>query len=143
MVFISGGDVEEGMQVLQKRGMDLLLEDLYIAGKPFFGISAGSIMLTKSWVRWRDPHDEASAELFSCLGLASVYCDTHGESDGWAELKALLRLCPEGTAGFGIVSGSALAVSVDGTVSSWGGEVHVFRKRKNDVLQEKSLKNKM
>ena len=139
LVFISGGDVEEGMKVVEKRGMDALLRSLHKAGKPFLGVSAGSIMLAKRWVRWRDPQDDASAELFSCLGLAPVLCDTHGESDGWAELQAMLRLCRAGTTGFGIVSGSALAVAGDGTVTALGGEVHVFRKKRTGVFQEESL----
>ncbi|MGA2642648.1 MAG: Type 1 glutamine amidotransferase-like domain-containing protein, partial [Spirochaetia bacterium] len=83
LVFISGGDVEAGMKVVEKQGMDSLLKNLHGAGKPFFGVSAGSIMLAKHWVRWHDPGDDASAELFPCLGLAPVLCDTHGEDDGW------------------------------------------------------------
>src|SRR5271157_2932533 len=140
LVFISGGDVEEGMKVLEKRGMDSLLISLHAAGKPFFGVSAGSIMLSRRWVRWRDPQDDDSAELFHCLSLAPVFCDTHGESDGWVELRAMLRLCRVGTSGFGIVSGSALAVAGDGAVTALGGEVHVFRKRKAGVFQEESLR---
>jgi peptidase E len=139
LVFISGGDVEEGMTVVREAGMDSLLQDLHKAGTPFFGVSAGSIMLAKRWVRWRNPDDDASAELFPCLGLAPVLCDTHGESDDWNELQAMLRLCRTGATGYGIVSGSALAVSTDGTVSALGGEVHVFQRRKQGVFQVKGL----
>jgi peptidase E len=140
LVFISGGDVEEGMKVVKQRGMTPLLKSLHAAGKPFFGVSAGSIMLAERWVRWSDPHDDESAELFPCLGFAPVLCDTHGESDGWIELQAMLRLCRTGATGYGIVSGSALAVLADGTVSALGGDVHVFRKRKAGVFQEESLR---
>ena len=70
LVFISGGDVEEGMRVLEEKGMTGFLRRLHRAGKLFFGISAGSIMLSRKWVRWRDPHDDGSAELFPCLGFA-------------------------------------------------------------------------
>jgi peptidase E len=140
LVFISGGDVAEGMKVVEQRGMTPLLKSLHKAGKPFFGVSAGSIMLAKRWVRWSDPRDDESAELFPCLGFAPVLCDTHGESDGWTELQAMLRLCRTGATGFGIVSGSALAVLADGTVSALGGDVHVFRKKKAGVFQEESLR---
>jgi cyanophycinase-like exopeptidase len=139
MIFISGGDVEEGMSVVQAAGMDSLLGDLWRAGKPFFGVSAGSIMLAKRWVRWRDPHDDGTAELFPCLGFAPVLCDTHGEADDWNELQAMLRLCRAGATGYGIVSGSALAVSPDGTVAALGGEVHIFQKTREGVSQGKSL----
>ena len=140
LVFISGGDVEEGMKVVDQRGMAPLLKSLWKAGKPFFGVSAGSIMLAKRWVRWSDPDDDATAELFPCLGFAPVLCDTHGEADGWVELQAMLRLCRVETVGFGIASGSAIVVAPDGTVSALGGDVHVFRKKKAGVSQEESLR---
>ena len=41
MVDISGGDVEAGMKVLEQRQILPFLRQLYEAGKPFFGISAG------------------------------------------------------------------------------------------------------
>ena len=87
LVFISGGDVEEGMRVLVEKEMTGFLRRLYRSGKLFLGVSAGSIMLARKWVRWRDPHNDESAELFPCLGLAPILCDTHGEGDGWEELK--------------------------------------------------------
>ena len=79
------------MRVLREKEMIGVLRRLHREGKPFFGTSAGSIMLASQWIRWADPNDEASAELFDCLGLAPVFCDTHGEDDGWEELQALLR----------------------------------------------------
>ena len=139
LIMISGGDVEEGMRVLQEKGAVPLLRRLWREGKPLFGVSAGSIMLAREWVRWTDPRNEASAQLFSCLGLAPVLCDTHGESDGWVELHALLSLCPVGATGFGISSGTALIVEGDGSVSALGGQVHVFRRRKSGVAQIESL----
>ena len=60
LVFLSGGDVEEGMRVLKEKGMTDFLRRLYRAGKPFFGISAGSIMLARQWIRWRDPDDDSN-----------------------------------------------------------------------------------
>jgi hypothetical protein len=107
--------------------------------KRFFGISAGSIMLARQWVRWADPKDDDSAELFPCLGFASVLCDTHGEAEGWTELTALLALSPVGTTGYGIVSGSALFVQGK-KMCALGGEVHVFRKRKTGVARLASLR---
>jgi cyanophycinase-like exopeptidase len=139
MVFISGGDVEEGMKVLKADGMLPFLRRLASSGKPFFGISAGSIMLARSWVRWSDPKDDESAELFPCMGFASVLCDTHGEGDGWTELKVLLSLAPVGSTGYGIVSGSGLLVHDDGKVAATGGEVHVYRRCATGVVQQASL----
>ncbi len=139
IVFVSGGDVEEGMKVLEEKGIVPFLRQLHAAGKPFFGISAGSIMLARAWVRWTDPGDDATAELFPCLGFAPVICDTHGEADDWTELKAALALKPVGAVGYGIVSGTALVVEKDGSLGARGGEVHVFKRRKTGVAQLPSL----
>jgi peptidase E len=135
VVFVSGGDVEAGMKVLTRRHMVEFLRDQYQKGKPFFGSSAGSIMLAKSWVRWRDPDDDSSAELFPCLGIAQVYCDTHGEDTGWEELRALARLIPAGIISYGIASGAALVANPDGAVHALCGDVHCFT-REVDVVNE-------
>ena len=139
IVFVSGGDVEAGMRVLEEQGMISFLRVLYRAGKPFFGVSAGSIMLARSWIRWRNPHDDSSAELFPCMGFAPVLCDTHGEGDEWGELKAALALCPIGTLGYGIVSGSALIMESDGSLIARGNDIPVFCRRKAEVMQVESL----
>ena len=139
LIFVSGGDVEEGMRVLREKGMISVLRDLHQRGKIFFGTSAGSIMLARQWIRWRDSDDDASAVLFDCLGLAPIFCDTHGEDDGWEELQALLRLSPVGTIGHGIVAGAGLIVNPDSTVSAIGGETHRFQKKGSGVVQIESL----
>ena len=128
IVYISGGDVEHGMQVLAEKNMVDFLVGLYRQGKPFFGISAGSIMLAKEWIRWRDPDDDTTAEVFPCLGMAPVICDTHGEQDGWEELQALLKLEKDNTTGYGIVSGTAIKVFPDGKIEALGGAVHQYTK---------------
>lgn len=117
-VFMSGGDVEAGMRVIQEKNLSGFFRELYQDGKVFFGGSAGSIMLAKEWVRWRDPDDEATAEIFPCLGLAPVICDTHAEEDDWEELKAALALKEDKTLGYGIPSGGCLRVYPDGKVEA-------------------------
>lgn len=153
VVFVSGGDVEEGMRVLREQGMVSVLGSLYRQGVPFIGVSAGSIMLADRWVRWTDPDDDGSAELFPCLGFAPVLCDTHGEGpkpetrtpngcgpeEGWEELRAALTVSPPGTVGYGIVSGTALVVEPGGRVSALGGEAHVFRRETAGVVQLPNL----
>jgi cyanophycinase-like exopeptidase len=126
VVFLSGGDVEAGMKILEKHAMTDFLRDQYEMGKPFIGVSAGSIMLAKNWVRWRNSEVDSSAELFPCLGIAGVYCDTHGEVDEWAELVTLSRLIPDGSVSYGITSGAALIVHTDGSVRACAGEVHRY-----------------
>jgi peptidase E len=122
VIFVSGGDVELGMGVLERTGAMGLLRELHRAGKPFIGISAGSIMLAGRWVRWADADDDSTAESFPCLGLAPLLCDTHAEGDDWEELKMLLKLTGA-PVGYGIPSGAALHVAPGGSVSALGKPV--------------------
>jgi peptidase E len=138
IVFMSGGDVEEGMRILEEKEMIEFLQDHYQQGKLFIGLSAGSIMLAKSWVRWGDPDDDSSAELFPCLGIAQVYCDTHDE-DEWEELQVLTGLVPDECACYGIPSGVGLAAYPDGSVRALGGAVHRFTRKDGKVVRLKNL----
>lgn len=90
LVFVSGGDVEAGMNVLHERGVLPVFRALAREGRPILGISAGSIMLGRAWVRFAE--DGGPPALFPCMGLAPVYVDAHDEEAGWAELRVLLRL---------------------------------------------------
>ncbi len=138
-VFVSGGDVEAGMQVLERRGIAGMFADLYRQGKFMFGVSAGSIMLADRWVRWRDPDDDSTAELFSCLGVAPVICDTHGEGEGWEELRAAVGLSPEGTLGYGITSNTCLRVLPNGRVEALAGPVARYVRRSGSVVKRTDL----
>jgi len=135
MVFISGGDVEAGMQVMEKRNILPFLRQLHVSGKPFFGLSAGSIMLARQWVCWDDPTDDSTARVFPCMGFAPLLVDTHGEEELWKELQVLLRLTPEGTLGYGIPTGAGLRVGPDETVEAVGNPVHRYTRHNNHVLR--------
>jgi cyanophycinase-like exopeptidase len=135
IVFVSGGDVEAGIEVLREKNMLDFLTGLYRQGKPFFGISAGAIMLAARWVRWRDSDDDASAELFPCLGFAPIICDTHDEQGGWEELQAALALEKEGARGYGLASGSAVKVFSDGSVEALDGTVYQYVRRGDKVVR--------
>ncbi len=114
LVFMSGGDVEHGMNILNERGVADELRGLARAGKPFIGISAGAIMTCKSWVRFPDD-DDAKAETFECLGIAPLHMDAHSEADGWPELRTLVRLLARGDAGavaYGVPSKGCLRVEL-------------------------------
>lgn len=122
LVFVSGGDVELGMNYLELSGLIPFLKQLYDAGKVFLGLSAGSIMLAQSWVRWPDAGNDATVETFPCLGLAPLFCDTHAEKEEWDELKVLLKLTGAAV-GYGIPSGAALRVSANGSLLALGKPV--------------------
>ncbi len=135
IVFISGGDVDYGMQVLHEKNMVSFLRELHRQGKPFFGISAGSIMLAERWIRWPDSEDASSAELFPCLGFAPVVCDCHDEDAGWEELREALGLEKVFEGGYGLVSGSGIRVSPDGSVEAIGMPVHRFIRQGDTVTR--------
>jgi peptidase E len=139
IVFISGGDVDRGMRVLREKNMIDCLSTLYQQGKPFFGTSAGAIMLAKEWVRWRDPDDNTSAELFSCLGFATVICDCHDEEGGWQELKAALRLEEDNVRGYGLVAGTAIRVFPDSKIEALGGAIHQYVRRGKQIIRSPDI----
>ena len=126
-VFISGGDVDAGMRWLELHRMKDFLKRLYDNGTLFFGISAGSIMLGSRWVRWEDPDNDDSAELFDCLGLAPLICDTHAEGDDWVELKTAVKLAGKDACGYGIPTSGVIRVAPDGTLTGIENEVVVYR----------------
>ncbi len=130
-VFFSGGDVDEGMDVVTRHRLAPFLSELYRGGKLLFGISAGSIMLARAWVRFRDD-DNSVGELFSCLGIADILCDVHDEEENWRELRALLKLSPDSSIGYGIRAGSAIVVDPHGTVEPMR-KIDTFAKQGNVV----------
>jgi cyanophycinase-like exopeptidase len=116
-VFMSGGDVEHGMRILDERGVSDHFRKLAKQGKPFIGISAGSIMTGLGWVRFPDEGDEARAEPFPCLGIAPVYMDAHSEEDDWSELRVLMQLLGKkhpDVVGYGVPSKGCLHVELGG-----------------------------
>jgi peptidase E len=128
-VFVSGGDVKEGMRPIQDRELAPFLKGLYDSGTLFFGISAGSIMLGTHWVAWEDTNEDSSAALFDCIGIAPVVCDTHAEEDGWIELIAAMNLMKEGRTGYGIPTGGTLRVNPDGTIAALDKPVACYVKK--------------
>ena len=88
-VFVGGGDVEAGMDVLRRAQLVANIHAAAARGVVFAGMSAGAIMLGERWIRW--PHEDAGddeAETYECLGLAPCSLDTHGEGDDWREARS-------------------------------------------------------
>jgi peptidase E len=138
-VFFSGGDVEGGMALLSRHDLVPFLTDLYKNGTLFFGLSAGSIMLGTKWVRWEDPEDESSSELFDCTGIAGILCDTHAENENWEELKAAVRLSGENAIGYGIPTNAIICVRPDSSISALGKPVVCYTNRAGQVVKDNDL----
>ena len=126
LIFISGGEVEDGMKWLIKHGLVPYLKELYAQGKRFIGVSAGVIMLGSLWVRWDKPEDDSTAQLFDCLGIIPALFDVHGEEEGWAELKTALRLMGDGARGYALPSGCAISADSQGALVNLEKEYLVF-----------------
>jgi peptidase E len=127
LIFFMGGDVERGMQLVDERGLAPHFRKLAAQGKPMEGVSAGSILLGKSWIRFSDDEDDPG-ERFACLGVTPFSFDTHAEDDDWEELRALARLL-SGSAEktvYGIPSGGC-AVYRNGKVRALGKPLARFR----------------
>ena len=126
MVFLSGGEVEDGMVWLQKHGLVDFLKDLYRQGKRFMGVSAGVIMMGSYWVNWEVEGDDSTSGLFECLGIIPALFDVHGEDEDWAELKAALKLLGEGARGYGLPSGCLISADSSGTLVNFEREYLIF-----------------
>ena len=139
IVFVGGGDVDGGMSVLREKNMSEFLKELHTQGKVVFGTSAGAIMLAKEWVRWPDPEDSDSAELFPCLNLASVICDCHDEEGGWQELIAALELKEIDTVGYGLSSGTGIKVYPDSRAEALTEPVFRYVRERDGVKKITNL----
>jgi peptidase E len=142
IIFISGGEVEHGMNWLKKHGLIGFLRELHANGTQFMGVSAGTIMMGKHWVRWDDPADADAAnpdtaELFDCLGLVPATFDTHAEYEDWVELKAALRLMGEGARGYGLPSGGLISADSAGRLVNIEKELLVYVNHNGSITLDK------
>ena len=118
VIFISGGEVEDGMKGLPEDVRAALWEQ-YEAGALYIGISAGTIMMGKAWPHWDDEdNDFDNAWLFDCIGFVPTVFDTHCEDEGWPELKKAVELSAEGFTGYGIPAGGMVIYTPDGRMES-------------------------
>lgn len=131
LVFVGGGDVEAGMNVLRRADLVADLRAAAARGVVFVGMSAGAIMLGERWIRW--PRADASddeAETYECLGIAPCSVDTHGEGDEWRETRSFVavraRELKRKAKAYGVPSGGALIVRSSGKMLARGGPVPVF-----------------
>jgi len=126
VVFLAGGEVEDGMIWLEKHDLANFLKDLYINGKRFLGISAGVIMMGTHWVHWDTEGDDSTSKLFDCLAFTPALFDVHGESEEWVELKAALKLLGDGAKAYGLPGGCMISADSSGNLINLEKEYLVF-----------------
>ncbi|MEI8140526.1 MAG: hypothetical protein WCI03_11750 [bacterium] len=56
------------IKTLLERGVTGLIRERFLAGAVLAGFSAGSILLSRQWVHWRDPDDNSTAESVDNIG---------------------------------------------------------------------------
>lgn len=127
VIFISGGEVEDGMNWLVKCGLTGFLKELYSSGKRFLGVSAGVIMMGSHWVHWDVPESDDTASLIDCLGFTPRLFDVHGEDEDWKELKTALRLLGKGAKGYALPSGCMISADSGGNLVNLEKEYIVYR----------------
>ncbi|MCL2834242.1 MAG: Type 1 glutamine amidotransferase-like domain-containing protein [Treponema sp.] len=132
-VFISGGEVEDGMEWLKKHNLIDFLRDLYRGGKRFLGVSAGVIMMGSHWVHWDNEDDDSTARLFDCLGFTPLLFDVHGEDEDWKELKTALRLLGDGAKGYALPGGSMVSADSSGTLVNLEKEYLIYKNNNGDI----------
>ena len=131
LIFVNGGDVEEGMNVLGELDLVEPIRAAAKRGAVCAGISAGAIMLGDRWIRWpREDAGDDEAETFECLGIAPVTIDTHGEKDGWGEIRSYVTVRSRekkgDVVGYGIPSNGAVRVEGKNVVAL-GKAAQAFR----------------
>jgi peptidase E len=138
-IFISGGEVEDGMYWLAFHELKEFLKSLFDNGKLFIGISAGTIMMGAYWARWIEPEDKIPSERFSCLGFVPIVFDTHGEKEGWPDMKKVMALMPENSVGYGLPSNCFIKADSKGNMDIIDGEPIKFTNcgKKGVIIYEK------
>jgi peptidase E len=138
-IFVAGGGVDEGMHWLNRHNLVSFMRQLYDNGALFFGLSAGSIMLGEKWVRWRNPDDDSTAELFGCMQIAPIVCDMHAEEDDWEELKVAVKLLGKDGVGYGIPTEGIIRVAGDGTLTALTKNAVCYINNANRVMKSEDL----
>ena len=136
VVFLSGGEVEDGMFWLKQSGLDIVLTDLFNSGKLFLGISAGSIMMGKYWVHWDIENDDSTSSLFECLGFIPRTFDTHMENENWREMECALRLLGPDSEGCGLSDGGFYRADSGGNLTVLRNEPIIFRNTGTEILRQ-------
>ena len=126
VIFLSGGEVEDGMKWLKEHSLTGFLKELYNEGKRFIGVSAGVIMMGTHWVRWGTPGDDSTSELFDCLAFTPALFDVHGEDEDWVELKAALKLLGPGARAYGLPGGCMINADSRGNLVNLEKEYLIF-----------------
>ena len=126
VIFISGGEVEDGMNWLDKHGLRETVVEQYYEGKQFICVSAGTIMMGKYWLDMDEDNNHKNPKIFTCLGIIPHVFDTHAENEDWIELKTALRLLGNNSIGYGIPTLGLITATSDGKLEGINSDLLEF-----------------
>jgi hypothetical protein len=111
VIVLAGGDVERGWRAFEAAGVRQIVQRRREAGAVLVGVSAGAVQM--GLAGWPEGHPQAA---FSTWGFAPFVVDAHGEGEGWAALRAVVRAQGGGARGIGIPTGGGAVLHPDGTL---------------------------
>lgn len=132
LIFISGGEVEDGMKWLEYHNLSDFFRLQYSLGKQFICVSAGTIMMGRYWVNMDEDNLGANPKLFGCLGIIPCIFDTHAENEEWIELKTALNLLGEGSIGYGLPTLGIITATSEGELLGCETDILEFKNDNND-----------
>ena len=135
VIFLSGGEVDEGIAWLEQHGLVEFLRELHQNGTRFIGASAGAIMLGNKWAHWEVEGRDETATLIDCLGLTPLTFDTHAEDEDWVELKCVLRLMGDGAIGHGLPSGCIISTDSQGNLKSLSKQPLIYQNQGGEITR--------
>ena len=101
LILLSGGDVDKGLIIIKKNGLDEIILERYHQGAVLMGVSAGAVQLgLKGWRLSKEEH----YFLLDALKIVPYIIDVHDDED-WSKLNQAVNESGKYTKGFGIPSG--------------------------------------
>lgn len=107
LIFLAGGDVMQGWEVLKNTGMRDIILSKYAAGTSLIGLSAGAIQL--GW----EAYSDLGKEIIPMMQLVSFNLSAHDEANEWSSLKEYVCNSDKMKRGIGICRASALVCYPD------------------------------
>lgn len=122
LLLLAGGDVDDGLEIMKRTGMDAAITSRYYSGAVVVGVSAGAVQLGMGWYGRHHGH------VSDGLKLVPYYIGVHGERDDWVPLRTLVQSREEYAKGFGIPFGGAMIYHADMSMEAVRYPVAEFEK---------------
>ncbi len=129
LILLSGGDVKEGWQKLEEKGLTGFIPNKFTEGAILIGVSAGAIQLGHGF--------RQGNQFIKTLGLLPPAIDVHDEANNWQNLTTCISKDTPALGGIGIPLHGGLAYHPDGAVEALQKPLFEFH------LEKGSIKNNL